>query len=53
MLQTAQTEFTANADWLTLCRSGEDDPRRRKRQSGGVSLIEGAELLPERAGALD
>ena len=54
MLQTAQTEFAANADWLTLCRSGEELTRAAESGKAAAFLsIEGAELLPEREGALD
>ena len=49
MLQTAQTEFAANADWLTLCRSGEELTRAAESGKAAAFLsIEGAELLPER-----
>ena len=54
MLQTAQTEFAANADWLTLCRSGEELTRAAESGKAAAFLsIEGAEPLPEREGALD
>ena len=54
LLATAEAEFRANEDWLTLCRSGAEI--RAAAESGKAAAllsIEGAELLPEREDALD
>lgn len=54
LLATAEAEFRANEDWLTLCRSGEELTRAAESGKAAAFLsIEGAELLPEREGALD
>ena len=54
MLDTARQAFAENADWLAFCRSAED--LRAAADAGkaaGFLSIEGAELLPARADALD
>ena len=54
LLATAEAEFRANEDWLTLCRSGEELTHAAESGKAAAFLsIEGAELLPEREGALD
>ena len=53
LLQTAQREFSANADWLMLCRNMDDWAwaKAHKRHAAFLS-VEGAELI-EAPGALD
>ena len=54
MLQTAQREFAANADWLMFCKSAEDLQSAAETGRAAAFLsIEGAELLPDRPDALD
>ena len=54
MLQTAQREFAANADWLMFCKSAEDLQGAAEAGRAAAFLsIEGAELLPGRPDALD
>lgn len=54
MLTTARSEFAANADWLTFCRSAADIRAAVEAGKAAALLsIEGAELLPDRPDALD
>ena len=54
LLATAEAEFRANEDWLTLCRSGAEIRAAAENGKAAALLsIEGAELLPEWEGALD
>lgn len=48
LLLTAQTEFRANADWISLCRNGEELRHARDKGKAAAFLsIEGAELLAD------
>ncbi|MDO4271283.1 MAG: membrane dipeptidase [Eubacteriales bacterium] len=54
MLQTAEREFAENADWLCFCKSADDLRAAAENGKAAAFLsIEGAELLPDRADALD
>lgn len=54
MLETAEKEFKANSDWLAFCKSAEDFEKAKANKKAAAFLsIEGAELLPDRADAID
>ena len=54
MLQTAQREFAANADWLAFCTTAAElDAAEAAGKAAAFLSIEGAELLPAREDALD
>lgn len=54
MVETAEREFAANKDWLAFCRSADDlEQAAAEGRAAAFLSVEGAELLPDRADALD